>query len=593
MGTVFLAHDTKLDRAVAIKFLDGIQTKSASRQRFLIEARAIARLTHPNVVGVYRIGEIYERPYLVSEFIYGKSLDRLPLPLRWERVLGIALHLCSGLSASHQRGVLHRDLKPANIILTDDDSVKLLDFGLAKLLDAALPSPMRQPVGSGSVFRNRDLVHPPTSLEGLRSSPPKLQSPELTRSGAQLGTPLYMAPEAWRGEPATVRTDIYSLGVVLYELCTGRLPHTADTALALGMRVVRQDAAPLCSIDPEVDPRLGEVIDRCLKRNPAERFASVREVHSALLRIASGTYTDGFSSVPDSASSPLRIPFQERRKRVLSVAVLAMLMLGGAVLGMRHILPPKTRAVPRVQLTDAPQPARPVSTTSGVAALPPATHASNVVRYNVPLGRAAIAGPPDAKVTIVEYSDYVCPHCANAGPVLAQLRRAYPNAVRIAFKYYPIKAFPFAEASARAAMAAREQGEDKFWAYHQKLFENHTRIDEQSFERFARELGLDTAGFNADLAENREKYDVQIEADRAEGKRLGISGVPTFFVNGRLLRGSASNLKKMVAEELAAADAMLSTGVVPGELYVALTKNGRDKNESRTEQGSCCREPIR
>ena len=589
MGTVFLAHDTKLDRAVAIKFLDGFQTNPASRQRFLIEARAIARLTHPNVVGVYRIGEIFERPYLVSEFIYGKSLDRLPLPLRWEHALGIALHLCSGLSASHRRGVLHRDLKPANVILTEDASVKLLDFGLAKLLDAALPSPVRPSCGSGSVLRSQERAQP---SDRVQTGPSGLPSPELTRSGAQLGTPLYMAPEAWRGEPATARTDIYSLGVVLYELCTGRLPHTADTALALGMRVVHRDAAPLCSVAPAVDPRFGAIVDRCLRRSPADRFPSVDDVHSALLRISGQKYGDGLLSVPETASAPRHTPFRERRPRFLAAAVLSMLVLGGGVLAMRRILPPGTRAVPAAERADVPPPARPATAAPESPGPPAAAPASAVLRYHVPLGSAAIAGPADAKVTIVEYSDYVCPHCAKAGPVLAQLRRAYPSEVRIAFKYYPLKSVPYAHESARAAMAAREQGEDKFWAYHQKLFENQTRIDAGSFERFARELGLDTVGFKTDLTENRARYDRQIASDRAEGARLGLHGVPTFFVNGRLLRGPATGLKKLVAEELAAADAALRTGIAPGELYVALTRDGLRENKPISVLEPCCSEPI-
>src|SRR5206468_2523022 len=154
-------------------------------------------ITHPSVVSVYRAGYVDGRPYLISELVRGRSLDRLARPQPWEQVVQIGIALGRGLAAAHRHGVLHRDVKPANAIISDAGEVKLLDFGLAKLLgeaaSAAGPSAAALPLPGPSLTVSPSAV-------------------DLTRPGTVLGTPRYMAPEAWRGEPATVRTDLYSLG---------------------------------------------------------------------------------------------------------------------------------------------------------------------------------------------------------------------------------------------------------------------------------------------------------------------------------------------------------------------------------------------
>ena len=266
MGLLFLARDTALDRDVAIKFIAAGDPDADARDRFRLEARAIARLSHPNVVSVHRVGEVQGRPYLVSGLIRGKSLDQLPLPLPWERVLRIGLGLARGLAAAHRQGVLHRDIKPANAILADDGEVKLLDFGLAKLLDAKQPARPSRPS-----------QEPATSTDA---------SPALTRTGALVGTPLYMAPEIWRREPVTAHSDVYSLGVLLFELAAGRTPHLAETREELARAVQDADAPPLREVAPQVDPRLAALIDRCLSREPERRFASAEELCQALEELA-------------------------------------------------------------------------------------------------------------------------------------------------------------------------------------------------------------------------------------------------------------------------------------------------------------------
>ncbi len=314
MGQVYLGQDLLLDRTVAVKFISAVEPDAHSRQRFLTEARAIARLQHPNVVSIYRVGEVDGRPFLVSELVHGKSLSRLlgvgtPRPMPWERVLHIGLGLSRGLAAAHRQGVLHRDLKPSNVMLTADDEVKLLDFGLAKLL-GALPD---EGLGAWDPRAQADLAIPsasardnsgdlptvpcigpalPPMMPPMIMPAPKESEGPLTRAGAILGTPLYMAPETLRGEPATQRSDVYSLGMILYELCAGASPRltSSNTSLATGhgktaTASVEENVPPLLRTAPDVAPALAQVVDRCLHSDPARRFASGDEVRDALERL--------------------------------------------------------------------------------------------------------------------------------------------------------------------------------------------------------------------------------------------------------------------------------------------------------------------
>lgn len=288
MGEVYLAHDEILDRHVAVKLISGIDPEPAARDRFLLEARAAARLSHPNVLTVYRVGELEGRPFLITEFIHGKSLDEIDKPLSWRQVLTLGVGLARGLAAAHRRGVLHRDIKPSNAILKDDGEVKLLDFGLAKLLDGGPPpatrrspgeSPAPDPAGPSSRAGGSTLV----SVAGAEGAPgPSDPRPPLTDAGSLLGTPDYMPPEIWRGEPATRRSDVYSLGALLFELSAGYPPHRDLPARTLPQLVQKRDAPLLTSIVPGISPKLAAVVERCLRRDPAERYASGDEVREAL-----------------------------------------------------------------------------------------------------------------------------------------------------------------------------------------------------------------------------------------------------------------------------------------------------------------------
>jgi serine/threonine protein kinase/formylglycine-generating enzyme required for sulfatase activity len=292
MGFVYVAHDTLLDRPVAVKFIAGADGDEQLRRRFIVEARAVARIQHPNVVSVYRVGEVDGRPYLVSELIRGEGLDRIPTPMPWARVLTIAVGIARGLATAHHRGVVHRDVKPANVVLSEDGEPKLLDFGIAKLLDPSglADAAPRDDCGDELDVATRELeaaatIDPDATIQPISSPAEVAAEAGLTGRGAIMGTPLYMAPELWDGERATFRSDIYALGALLYLLCAGRPPHTGATTAELRESARNHDARPLAQVAPSVDARLAAIIDRCLRRDPAARPGSGNDVRAALMEL--------------------------------------------------------------------------------------------------------------------------------------------------------------------------------------------------------------------------------------------------------------------------------------------------------------------
>src|SRR4051812_11552716 len=285
MGEVYLAHDSLLDRPVAVKFMQAAGDPT-SRAQLFDEARAIARLQHPNVVAVYRIAEVSGHPYLVSEYVRGRPLDQLERPAPSRQVLEIALDLARGLAAAPRCGVLHRDVKPANAILTDEGRAKLLDFGVASVgenLEPPQTAPPRERFDARAYGR-RIASDTTRSLRVVSAADdddePVLDTvdgelaslPLRPRQAYLVGTPLYMAPELWRGEPATRRSDLYALGILLYEMLSGTAPHRGISMAALGELLQSHDIPRLGDVAPATDPALAAIVDRLVERDAGARF---------------------------------------------------------------------------------------------------------------------------------------------------------------------------------------------------------------------------------------------------------------------------------------------------------------------------------
>ena len=280
MGEVYRARDTKLDRDVAIKMLpEDFATDPARLARFDVEAKAVAGINHPNIVTIYSIEEMNGRRILTMELVEGRSLDEaIPSDgLSIGEFFPIAEALAEALVAAHDRGIAHRDLKPANVMLSNDNRVKVLDFGLAKLLA-------------------------PDDAQQATQMPTRA----LTGEGVMVGTVPYMSPEQLEGRAVDHRTDIFSLGVVLYEMATGQRPFQGNSVAATSSAILRDTPAPVTERKRELPRHLGRIISRCLQKNPDQRSQSARDVLSELVglrrEIDSGEHPD--SAAPRQAPAP-------------------------------------------------------------------------------------------------------------------------------------------------------------------------------------------------------------------------------------------------------------------------------------------------
>ena len=306
MANVYLARDTKLDRAVAVKVLSAELSRDPSFvERFRLEAQAAANLNHPNIVSVYDWGQEQDTSFIVMEYVDGRTLrdlmraDRLVAPAQ---VADIGADIAAALASANRNGVVHRDVKPGNVLITPAGQVKVTDFGIARA-DGA--------------------------------------SDGLTRTGAVMGTATYFSPEQAQGLPVDGRSDVYSLGVVLFEMLTGVAPFTGDNPVAVAYQHVREPVPRVSERVAGIPPELDQIIFTCLAKDPIDRYQTADDLRADLLRFRSGQTLIGapatamVASVPDAtrtmaamppAAGPTVIPPRKQSKGPL-IAVIALLVV--------------------------------------------------------------------------------------------------------------------------------------------------------------------------------------------------------------------------------------------------------------------------
>jgi len=306
MGVVFEATDTRLNRNVAVKVLQAELTQDADRRaRFQQEAQLAAAFNHPNIATVHDVGEEAGVSFIVMEVVRGDSLRDLvrqgPLPV--ERALELAAGIASGLARAHSEGVLHRDLKPDNVMLAEEGQPKILDFGLGKLVQAA-----RLP-GTPELPGSNDAPTATVDIADLAHG-----SPYVTRDGHIVGTLSYMSPEQLQGGAVDARTDVFSFGVLLYEMLAGGRPFGGDSTLQTMTAILRDEPEPLAQARPEVPVQLRALVERCLAKDPADRYVSGQELLAALTE---------FQERAKQAPSLLRSPVFRIGAAVVIVGLLA------------------------------------------------------------------------------------------------------------------------------------------------------------------------------------------------------------------------------------------------------------------------------
>ena len=305
MGEVYRAWDARLGREVAVKVLPASAASDPDRlRRFEQEAKAAGSLSHPNLLAVFDVGSHEGAPYLVSEKLEGETLrDRMGGgDLTPRKAVEHAVQVARGLAAAHERGIVHRDLKPENLFVCRDGVVKILDFGLAKLHDEP------------------------------RGGPEDETASQMTRPGTIVGTVAYMSPEQVRGLAVDARSDIFALGVVLYEMLARRRPFGGDTPAEVQTAILREEPRELPAIDGRVSVALDRVVRRCLEKRPEDRFDTARDVALSLEAVAGATGESTATAAPAG-----------RRPRLRSAAVLTGVLLAAATLGGAlawHLRPP-------------------------------------------------------------------------------------------------------------------------------------------------------------------------------------------------------------------------------------------------------------
>lgn len=293
MGVVYQAHDPQIDRLVALKVLrPDRMTTEAFLQRFMKEAKAIGRLSHPNMVIVYDVGEDHGTVYIAMEFLEGKPLNELIQidSFQSEEIIELGVQVAEALDYAHRKGIVHRDIKPSNIIVQPDGHIKITDFGIAHIEDP--------------------------------------EATQQTQAGEILGTPAYMSPEQVLSQPVDGRSDLFSLGVILYELATGKRPFQGENLAAMFRMITGEEPPEPITLNPALPRELSRTIMKCLAKSPEQRFATGRELAEALRGAVR-------KAAPAPAPTP---PAPKPASRVLISSLAAVLLAGIIGFAVYHII---------------------------------------------------------------------------------------------------------------------------------------------------------------------------------------------------------------------------------------------------------------
>src|SRR5262249_10905469 len=299
MGEVYLAQDTRLARRVALKLLRREYTKDEDRlRRFKQESRAASALNHPNIVTVYEIGQSDSLHYMATEYVEGETLRRhmTSSKIKLREALDIAIQVAGALAAAHHAGIIHRDIKPENVMLRSDGYAKVLDFGLAKLSEQQ---------------RARD---------DQAMTVPLVE----TESGIVLGTANYMSPEQAEARPVDHRTDIFSLGVVLYEMFTSEQPFSGKSLIDTLHAIVNQDPRPATELNPQLPREVMDILDKAMAKAPNERYQHAGDFEIDLRRLKRSVETNSLSSLQ---ARPVRSGLQSRQAALLRAGAGALIIL--------------------------------------------------------------------------------------------------------------------------------------------------------------------------------------------------------------------------------------------------------------------------
>ena len=308
MGEVYRASDTRLGRDIAVKVLpEGVASSLGSRARFEREAQTVASLNHPNIVVLHSIEEDAGTSFLTMELVEGRSLATLVAPggLPLAQVLDLAIPLADALVAAHEKGVVHRDLKPANVMVTHEGRVKVLDFGLAKLTQAE---------------------------PGVQDTQAATMASPISEAGRVMGTAPYMSPEQIRGESMDARTDLFSFGILVYELSTGKRPFSGETSADVSSAILRDNPPSLTSLRSDLPLDLERIIGRCLEKNPRERFQTALDVANEMRGLKQTLRPEPSLHVPQDRPSIAVLPFDnlsgDREQEYFADGIVAEIITG-------------------------------------------------------------------------------------------------------------------------------------------------------------------------------------------------------------------------------------------------------------------------